>query len=75
MNTQVLDAHPDVRDGYQVNVTLGERVGQVSSEWFSRPHERSLSLGDLASAVRGRSERSRTRVVETALIGAFARRG
>ena len=51
------------------------RVGRVSSEWFSRPDdERFLSLSDLASAVRGRSERSRTRVVESALIHVEANR-
>ena len=75
MNMQVLDARPDARSGYKVDVTRGERVGRVSSEWFSRPDdERFLSLGDLAGAVRGRSERSRTRVVETALIHVEANR-
>lgn len=69
MNMQVLDARRDASGGYKVDVTRGERIGRVSSEWFSRPDdERFLSLGDLASAVRGRSERSRTRVVESALI-------
>ncbi len=69
MNMQVLDARRDVSGGYKVDVSRGERVGRVSSEWFSRPDdERFLSLGDLARSVRGRSERSRTRVVESALI-------
>jgi hypothetical protein len=41
----------------------------VSSEWFSRPDdERYLSLAELYSAVRGRSDRSRTRTVESAAI-------
>ena len=75
MNMQVLDARRDMSGGYKVDVTRGERVGRVSSEWFSRPDdERFLSLGELASAVRGRSERSRTRVVETALIHVEANR-
>ena len=75
MNMQVLDARRDASGGYKVDVSRGERVGRVSSEWFSRPDdERFLSLGDLASAVRGRSERSRTRVVETALIHVEANR-
>ena len=75
MNMQVLDARADARGGYKVDVTRGRRVGRVSSEWFSRPNnERFLSLGDLASAVRGRSERSRTRIVETALIHVEASR-
>ncbi len=36
MNMQVLDARSDLSDGYKVDVTRGERVGRVSSEWFSR---------------------------------------
>jgi hypothetical protein len=47
----------------------------VSSEWFSRPDdERYLSLGELAGTVRARSERSQTRVVESALIRVEATR-
>ncbi len=75
MNMQVLDARRDESGGYKVNVSRGERVGRVSSEWFSRPDdERFLSLGDLSRSVRGRSERSRTRVVESALIHVEASR-
>ena len=56
MNMQVLDARRDMSGDYKVDVTRGESVGRVSSEWFSRPdEERVLSLGELASAVRGRS--------------------
>ena len=33
MNMQVLDARRDLRGGYKVDVTRGERVGRVSSEW------------------------------------------
>ena len=29
MNMQVLDARPDARSGYKVDVTRGERVGRV----------------------------------------------
>ena len=33
---------------YKVDISRGERIGRVSSEWFSRPcDERYLSLGDL----------------------------
>lgn len=75
MNMQVLDTGRDVSGGYKVDVSRGERVGRVSSEWFSRPDdERYLSLDDLARSVRGRSERSRTRVVETACIHVEANR-
>lgn len=75
MNMQVLEARRDVSGGYKVDVGRGQRVGRVSSEWYSRPHdERFLSLDELAGAVRGRAERSRTRVVETALIHVEANR-
>ena len=75
MNMQMLNARRQVSDGYKVDINRGERIGRVSSEWFSRPDdERFLSLGDLARAVRDRSERSRTRVVETNLIHVEANR-
>jgi hypothetical protein len=33
---------------YKVNVNRGERIGRVSSEWFSRPADgRPLSLSEL----------------------------
>ena len=69
MTTQILDAHLQPRGGYKVDVSRGERVGRVSSEWFSRPDdERFLSLTDLARKVGARSERSRSRTVESARI-------
>lgn len=75
MNMQVLEARRDASGGYKVDVSRGQNIGRVSSEWFSRPNdERFLSLGELADAVRGRAERSRTRVVETALIHVEANR-
>lgn len=58
-----------------MDITRGERVGRVSSEWFSRPaDERYLSLSELFAAVRGRTERSRTRTVESAAIRVDASR-
>jgi hypothetical protein len=75
MNMQVLDARRDASGGYGVDVSRGERVGRVSSEWFSRPaDERYLSLNELARTVRDRTDRSRTRVVESALIHVEANR-
>ncbi|NOG70845.1 DUF932 domain-containing protein [Roseicella sp. DB1501] len=75
MNMQVLDAHRDPSGGYKVDVSRGERIGRVSSEWFSRPaDQRYLSLNELARSVRNRAERSRTRVVESALIHVEASR-
>ncbi|WP_028138863.1 hypothetical protein [Bradyrhizobium japonicum] len=71
----VLDAARDARGGYKVDVSRGERVGRVSSEWFSRPaDERYLSLSELHAAVRGRAERSRTQTVESAAIRVEANR-
>ena len=75
MNMQVLDARRDSNGGYKVDVSRGEWIGRVSSEWFSRPaDERYLSLSELAHTVRDRTERSRTRVVESALIHVEANR-
>jgi len=74
MNMQVVNAR-DPSGGFKVDVSRGERNTRVSSEWFSRPaDERFLSLNDLAETVRRRSERSRSRVVETALIHVEANR-
>lgn len=71
----VLDARRDTSGGYKVDVGRGERIGRVSSEWFSRPaDERYLSLSELARAVRDRADSSRTRVVESALIHVEANR-
>ena len=65
----------NVRRGYKVDVSRGQRIGRVSSEWFNRPaDERYLSLTDLHDAVRTRSERSRTRVVQTEAIRVEASR-
>jgi hypothetical protein len=75
MNMQVLDARRDASGGYRVDVSRGERVGRVSSEWFSRPaDQRYLSLNELARTVCDRAERSRTRVVESAQIHVEASR-
>lgn len=72
----VLNATEWACNGYKVDVSRGERVGRVSSEWFTRPaDERYLSLSELQAAVRGRAERSRTRTVESAAIRMDASRG
>ena len=74
-HVQVLDASPDRSGGYKVDVGRGQRVGRVSSEWFSRPaDQRYLSLSELMTAVKGRAERSRTRTVESAAIRVEAHR-
>src|SRR5262249_6288058 len=74
-NLDILDAARDKSGGYKVDVSRGERIGRVSSEWFSRPaDERYLSLSELFVAVRGRAEQSRTRTVESAAIHVEASR-
>jgi hypothetical protein len=65
----ILDAARAESGGYKVDVNRGERIGRVSSEWFSRPaDERYLSLSDLFAAVRGRAQRSRARTAESAAL-------
>ena len=73
---EVLDPVAPARAaGWKVDVSRGERNGRVSSEWFNRPDdERYLSLDDLWASVKGRSERSRSRVVQTADIRVEAAR-
>ncbi len=61
--------------GYKVDISRGERIGRVSSEWFSRPDdERFLSLGALHAAVRTRAERATARTVETKALRVEASR-
>jgi hypothetical protein len=75
IQVSVLEARRDSSGGYKVDVGRGERIGRVSSEWFSRPaDERYLSLSELARSVRDRADHSRTRVVESALIHVEANR-
>jgi hypothetical protein len=62
--------------GFKVDVSRGQRVGRVSSEWFSRPDdERYLSLSELYVAVRSRAERATARTVESRAIRVEASRG
>lgn len=75
MNMQAIASADATTPGYKVDVSRGERVARVSSEWFSRPDDqRFLSLDELARSVRQRSDRSRTRVVDTASIQVEASR-
>jgi hypothetical protein len=65
----------DARSGYHVDVSRGQRLGRVSSEWFARPaDERYLSLTELWNSVKSRSQRSRTRIVESEAIRVEASR-
>src|ERR1700722_9020781 len=64
-----------VSSGFRVDVSRGERIGRVSSEWFSRPDdERYLSLTDLYDAVRRRADRAQARTVESRAIRVEASR-
>ena len=61
--------------GFKVDVSRGQRVSRVSSEWFSRPDdERYLSLSELYGAVRSRAERASARTVESRLVRVEASR-
>ena len=74
-NLETLDGRRDASGGYKVDISRGERIGRVSSEWFSRPNdERYLSPSELYASVKGRAERSRTRTVESAAIRVDAHR-
>jgi hypothetical protein len=65
----------NARSGYKVDVSRGQRIGRVSSEWFNRPaDERFLSLTELQNSVKTRSERSRTRILESGAIRVEASR-
>jgi hypothetical protein len=61
--------------GVKVDVSRGERVGRVSSEWFSRPDdERYLSLSALYESARSRAERATAQTVESRAIRVEASR-
>ncbi|MBA8840623.1 DUF932 domain-containing protein [Ochrobactrum sp. RH2CCR150] len=78
MNTMIsspLQTQRPASTGFKVDISRGERIGRVSSEWFSRPDdERYLSLFDLHHAVSTRTERARVRTIETADIRVEATR-
>lgn len=66
---------PPVSAGYKVDISRGERIGRVSSEWFSRPDdERYLSLSALYAAVRARADRATARTVEARTLRVEASR-
>jgi hypothetical protein len=65
----------EVNGAFKVDVTRGQRIGRVSSEWFSRPaDQRFLNLSDLYQAVSSRAEHSRTRTIESRTVQVEARR-
>lgn len=63
MNTEIQTL---ANQGYKVDVSRGERVGRVSSEWFSRPDdERFLNLDDLYATVKRRADMAHVRTVRS----------
>lgn len=74
MNTLTLNPQP-VSAGFRVDVSRGERIGRVSSEWFSRPDdERYLNLTELYDTVRSRAEHAHARTVESRAVRVEASR-
>ncbi|WP_316202878.1 MULTISPECIES: DUF932 domain-containing protein [unclassified Bradyrhizobium] len=64
-----------VSGGFRVDISRGQRIGRVSSEWFARPDdERYLNLPDLYDAVRSRAECAQARTVESRSIRVEAAR-
>lgn len=62
-------------NGFRVDISRGERIGRVSSEWFSRPDdERYLSLTELYGAVKRRADRATARTVESHAVRVEASR-
>ncbi|MET4690694.1 DUF932 domain-containing protein [Sinorhizobium fredii] len=74
MNILPQNARP-VPTGFRVDISRGERVGRVSSEWFLRPDDqRYLSLGALHDAVKSRADGAHARTVESRAIRVEAAR-
>ncbi|WP_216333562.1 DUF932 domain-containing protein [Rhizobium sp. X9] len=73
--TNLTSDSPSARSAFKVDISRGERIGRVSSEWFSRrDDERFLSLTDLYDTVRSRAERAHARTIESAAIRVEATR-
>ena len=65
----------DVAQPFRVDPSRGQRIGRVSSEWFSRPaDERFLNLDDLYGTVHHRAENSHARITESRQLRIEARR-
>lgn len=73
---RIIDSPSDapVSGGYRVDISRGQNISRVSSEWFSRPDdERYLSLTDLHASVRRRADQATTRIVESRSVRVEAR--
>lgn len=70
-----LSSSPPATAGYKVDISRGQCMGRVSSEWFSRPDDECyLSLSDLYDAVKARADRATARTVETGAVRVEAAR-
>jgi hypothetical protein len=75
MNVMTINASQPVSKGYRVDISRGQNIGRVSSEWFSRPDdERFLSLTELYDAVKARADRAKARTVESRAVRVEASR-
>ena len=64
-----------VSKGFRVDISRGQNIGRVSSEWFSRPDdERYLSLTELYDAVKSRADRAKASTVESRAVRVEASR-
>ncbi|MFK4874063.1 DUF932 domain-containing protein [Novosphingobium sp. ZW T3_23] len=67
-NTSAYQGTP-ARAPYRVDISKGQNISRVSSEWFARPaDERFLSLDELYARVLARGQTASTRIVETRAI-------
>ncbi len=75
MMSPALSTSPVRQPAYRADLSRGQRIGRVSSEWFSRPaDERYLSLGDLHRTVKARADRSQARTLESRAVRVEAAR-
>lgn len=75
MNVMTINASQPVSKGYRVDISRGQNISRVSSEWFSRPDdERYLSLTELYDAVKARADRAKARTVESRAVRVEASR-
>jgi len=75
INSESNNQQQAASSGFRVDVSRGERIGRVSSEWFSRPEdERYLSLTELYDAVKQRADRATARTVESRAVRVEASR-
>jgi hypothetical protein len=74
MNTETVSP-AQVTEAFSVDVSRGQNIGRVSSEWFYRPaDERFLNLDDLYRSVKGRADAATVRTVRSNAVQVTATR-